>query len=315
MKLTLKERIANSKELLLHSDFNNCMHRNDMDVVFYASAMVGSCLDRRHNDILMNRNAVPRRWHSNSYLSDCRINSAVKKAYAQVVEYLEQGYNITTGRMLKLLDIFISERHQDSKVIEDSKFIKDFSDKILLDRYLRKLNDLRMYYTEMTNSEIYDFSFDMVYDFIDTLSLSEETLFMSLMIMYWIQRENDLIPLALICDKDEFISALDARTEDTHAIKKEKKKIFRHLMRKSLDLHLKMFIKKASKDSAKHTSRERIIELIKINPKHTAKTMASCLGLSVPAIQKQIAFLKSENKLERVGPDKGGRWKVIEKTS
>ena len=51
------------------------------------------------------------------------------------------------------------------------------------------------------------------------------------------------------------------------------------------------------------------------NPQHTAKTMASCLGLSVQAIQKQIAFLKSENKLERVGPDKGGRWKVIEKSS
>ena len=312
MKLTLKERIDRSLEFLAPSDFQNSMDRNDLDVVFYASAMVGSRLDRRHNDILMNRNAVPRYWRSNSYLSDCRINSAVKKAYAQVVEYLEQGYNITTVRILKLLDIFISVRDQDSKVIEDSKFIKEFSDKILLDRYLRKLNDLRMHYAEMTNSEIYDFSFDMVYDFIDTLSLSEETLFMSLIIMYWIQRENDLIPLALICDKDTFISALDTHAEDALAIKKEKKKIFRHLMRKSLDLHLKMFIKKASKDSVKPTSRERIIELIKSNPRHTAKTMASCLGLSVPAIQKQIALLKSEHKLERVGPDKGGSWKVLE---
>ena len=309
MKLTLKERIDRSLEFLAPSDFQNSMDRNDLDVVFYASAMVGSRLDRRHNDILMNRNAVPRRWRSNSYLKDCAINSAFKKAYVQVVEYLEQGYNITPGRILKLLDIFISEKNENSKVL------KYHSNKTFLDRFLCKLNDLRMHYPEMTNSEIYDFSFDMMYDFIETLSLSEETLFMSLMIMYWIQRENDLIPLALICDKDAFISALDAQAQDTLAIKKEKKKIFRHLMRKSLDLHLKMFIKKASKDSAKHTSRERIIDLIKSNPQHTAKTMASCLGLSVQAIQKQIAFLKSENKLERVGPDKGGRWKVIEKSS
>lgn len=227
MKMTLKERIAKSKELLLHSDFYNCMHRNDMDVVFYASFMVGSQLDRRHNDILMNRNAVPRRWYSNSYLSDCGINSAYKKAYAQVVEYLEQEYNITPGRVLKLLDIFISERDQDSKVIEDSKIIKDISEKQNLNRYLSNLNDLRMHYKEMSDSEIYDFSFDMVYDFIDTLSLSEETLFMSFMIMYWIQRENDLIPLALTCDKDAFLSALDTWPDDTLVEKKEKKKLFR----------------------------------------------------------------------------------------
>lgn len=305
MKLTLKERIDRSLEFLSPSDFQNSMDRNDLDVVFYASAMVGSQLDKHHNDILMNRNAVPRRWRSNSYLKDCTINSGFKKAYAQVVEYLEQGYNITPGRILKLLDIFISEQYVNSKVL------KYPSDKTLLDRYLRKLNDLRMHYTEMTNSEIYDFSFDMAYDFIDTFSLCEETLFMSFMIMYWIQRENDLIPLALICDKDTFISALDSQAEDTLAINKEKKKLFRHLMRRSLDLHLKMFIKKVSKVSLKPSSRERIIDLIKSNPKHTAKTMASCLGLSVPAIQKQIALLKSEKRLMRIGPDNGGHWKVI----
>ena len=46
--------------------------------------------------------------------------------------------------------------------------------------------------------------------------------------------------------------------------------------------------------------------------KHTAKTMASCLGLSVQAIQKQIAILKTERRLTRIGPDNGGYWNVIE---
>ena len=47
--------------------------------------------------------------------------------------------------------------------------------------------------------------------------------------------------------------------------------------------------------------------------KHTAKTMASCLGLSVQAIQKQMAMLKTEGRLQRIGPDNGGYWKVFKK--
>lgn len=39
--------------------------------------------------------------------------------------------------------------------------------------------------------------------------------------------------------------------------------------------------------------------------------MASCLGLSVQAIQKQIAILKSEERLQRIGPDNGGYWMVL----
>lgn len=85
-------------------------------------------------------------------------------------------------------------------------------------------------------------------------------------------------------------------------------------MRKLLDLHLKLFIKNESKDGKeKLKSRDRILKLVNENPSHTAKTMASCLGLSVQAVQKQIAILKKENRLKRIGPDNGGYWKVLEK--
>ena len=303
MKMTLKNRIARSQEVLQNGDVENCMHRNDIEVVFHASAMVGSQLDRHYNKILMNRNAVPKRWDSDSNLSDHSINSAFKKAYEQVVEYLEQEYNITPGRILKLLDILTRAKREYSRVRKELTHNEHFN------RYLRQLNDLRMHYKEMTDPEIYDFSFDMMYDFIDVTSLREATLSLSFLIMYWIQRENKLLPLALSYDKDTFLTALDTQSEDILAMK-EVKKNFRLLMRKSLDLHLKEFIK--SQDSnKKSTSRDRILELIKSHPKHTAKTMASCLGLSVQAIQKQIAILKAENRLQRIGPDNGGYWMVL----
>lgn len=304
MKMTLKNRIARSLEILSDCDFQNCMHSNDIAVVFYASAIVGSKLDKRHNDIMMNRNALPLCWYSNSYLSDCVINFSFKKAYAQVVGYLEQGYDITPGRVLKLLDL-LSYRQPRYPVVR-----KDRTYKETLHRYLRNLNNLRMLCVEMTEAEIYDFSFDMMYDFIDKLSLSKETLSLSFLIMYWIQRENGLIPLALTCDKDAFLSALDNQSGNT-LTERERKKEFRIFMRKALESHLKVFIKNASEDSEKTTSRDRILDLIKEKPTHTAKSMAGCLGLSVQAVQKQIAILKKEKRLKRIGPDNGGQWKTV----
>lgn len=307
MKMTLKNRIDLSQEVLADSDFEKCMRSNDKTVVFHASKMAGSKLPEHYNDILMGRNAVPNWWHSNSRLSDCTINSAFKKAYAKVVEYIESGYDITPGRVQRLRGIIScgqSEYNTVRKGLANNEYLR---------QYLRNLNNLRMHCREMTNSEIYDFSFDMVYDFIDRLSLSKETLSLSLLIMYWIQRESDLVPLAVTCDKEVFIAALDTKSMDT-STERESKKEFRLFMRNLLDRHLQEFIRDESKDSkTKYTSRERILKLIKDNPTHTAKTMASCLGLSVQAIQKQIANLKKENRLERIGPDKGGRWKVIEK--
>lgn len=54
MKMTLKNRIDLSQEVLHGSDFEKCMHSNDKTVVFHSSVMTGSRLDKRHNDILMN---------------------------------------------------------------------------------------------------------------------------------------------------------------------------------------------------------------------------------------------------------------------
>ena len=305
--MTLKDRVAWSKEILFNGDFKRHMHLNDIEVVFHSSVMAGSKLDKRYNRILMNRNAVPLKWYSNSQLSDCTINSSFKKAYAQVVEYLETGYNITPGRVIKLRDILTDYKS------EYPRMRKTLTDNKRLQHYLRNLNDLRMHCKEMSDSEIYDFSFDMFYEFICEFNLSKETLSVGLLIMYWLQRECDLIPVAVQCDKNTFKTVLSDEFCDT-STESETKKKFRLFMRKQLELHLKLFIQSECNESqTKITSRDRILKLIKTNPTHTAKTMASCLGLSVQAIRKQIAILKSEKRLRRVGPDNGGRWELLEK--
>ena len=58
---------------------------------------------------------------------------------------------------------------------------------------------------------------------------------------------------------------------------------------------------------------DRLLELIRGNPKITFAEMVSAAGISRSAIQKHIKRLKDAQRLRRIGPDKGGRWEVIEK--
>jgi len=57
-------------------------------------------------------------------------------------------------------------------------------------------------------------------------------------------------------------------------------------------------------------SSQKILELIQKNPFVTIKQLAETLGLSDRAIKKNLAKLKKEGKIKRIGPDKGGQWKV-----
>ena len=57
-------------------------------------------------------------------------------------------------------------------------------------------------------------------------------------------------------------------------------------------------------------SREKIIALLSENGKLTAAGLAAEIGVTAKTIEKHIAKLKAEGIIERVGPDKGGSWKV-----
>ena len=59
-------------------------------------------------------------------------------------------------------------------------------------------------------------------------------------------------------------------------------------------------------------TRDRIIELLRDNPKHTTRTLAEEIGITPKGVERHLAILKSEGVLNRIGPDKGGEWQVVE---
>ena len=59
-------------------------------------------------------------------------------------------------------------------------------------------------------------------------------------------------------------------------------------------------------------SSQKIIDLISGNRNITIEELATELGISGRAVKKQLAKLKREGAICRVGPDKGGHWEVVE---
>ncbi len=68
---------------------------------------------------------------------------------------------------------------------------------------------------------------------------------------------------------------------------------------------------KSSVKSPSNTD-DKILIFLKENPTITVKQIAEKLKLTQRAIEKQIAKLKKENKLQRKGSPRSGHWQIID---
>ena len=68
---------------------------------------------------------------------------------------------------------------------------------------------------------------------------------------------------------------------------------------------------KTTKSREKTTkSREKIVALLSEDGKLSATTLAEKIGISAKSVEKHLANLKADGIIERIGPAKGGYWKV-----
>ena len=57
---------------------------------------------------------------------------------------------------------------------------------------------------------------------------------------------------------------------------------------------------------------EKILSAMKDNPSITQRQLVKTTGLSRRGIEWQLNQLKAKGIIRRIGPDKGGRWEVVE---
>lgn len=60
-------------------------------------------------------------------------------------------------------------------------------------------------------------------------------------------------------------------------------------------------------------SREKIMALLFQDSTLSAADLAERINITAKAVEKQIARMKADGVLRRIGPDKGGYWQVVEK--
>ncbi len=58
-------------------------------------------------------------------------------------------------------------------------------------------------------------------------------------------------------------------------------------------------------------SDQKLKECLKVNPNMTISELAVALNMSISGIKKIIRQLKNSGEIRRIGPDKGGSWKVV----
>ena len=58
-------------------------------------------------------------------------------------------------------------------------------------------------------------------------------------------------------------------------------------------------------------NQSKILEMMIKDPTISKQQISESLGISSTAVDKNIDVLKKKGLLKRVGPDKGGHWKVI----
>ena len=188
-----------------------------------------------------------------------------------------------------------------------------------LAEFCEQLNASRAKASEMSIDELYSLTFDAHYQLVTIHPWADGNGRMARLVMNMLQFEFGLIPTKILSkDKEEYIKALVATRED------EDLNIFRTFMTTMMEQNLLNEIttylesideeesrKKTTKGREKpQKSREKIVALLSEDGKLSAVALAKEIGISAKSVEKHLANLKADGIIERIGPAKGGYWKV-----
>jgi len=65
-------------------------------------------------------------------------------------------------------------------------------------------------------------------------------------------------------------------------------------------------------EKTREKTREKILYNLNETPYITMNELAKIVGISKKGVEWQMAKLKKEGRIKRIGPDKGGYWEVME---
>ena len=173
----------------------------------------------------------------------------------------------------------------------------------------------------MSVAERYDLSFEAHYRLVTIHPWVDGNGRMARLIMNHIQFEFGLIPSKVLKeDKGDYINAI-IQTRETESLSPFLDFMTEEMI-KLLTSDIKSYLESIEGSREKTTesreknlkSREKILSLLKEHPEYSARKLAVEIGITAKAVEKHLAKLKAEGLIQRVGPDKGGRWILFSET-
>lgn len=336
MKTELEEMVGRYRELGIDRqlDYDKFYLYS---IITHSTAIEGSTITEIENQIMFD-NGIAIKGKS---LVEQNMNLDLKAAYERMLVYARNHTDITVERMKELSALTMrntgSEYHTalgdfssangDIRLLNVTAGIGGRSymsfNKVpqKLKEFCEALNTSRRMASSMTVQQLYEMSFDAHYNLVTIHPWADGNGRMARLLMNWLQFEYGLIPSRIFSgDKEEYIKTLVATRE------KEDLSVFRSFMTKTMIAHLARDIAVYEESvgnvgaavsvpaalSMPKKTRDKVICLLRHNPRLSATALAAETGISVKGIQRHLAKLKEEGILQRIGPDKGGEWRIID---
>ena len=304
-------------------------------LITHSTALEGSTITELENQIMFDH-GVSLKGKS---IEEQSMNLDLKAAYEKAIELAKQHKPITIDILISLSALVMRNTGKEYKTA-----LGDFSSargelRLLnvtagvggrsymnyskvpakLAEFCEKLNSERAQASTMSVDELYQISFDAHYNLVTIHPWADGNGRMARLVMNMLQFEFGLIPTKILKeDKEEYIKALVATRED------DSLDIFRGFMTSMMEQNLQNEIATylesiGNEESREETpkgvektrkSREKIVALLSEDGKLSAASLAEKIGISAKAVEKHLANLKINGIIERIGPAKGGYWKV-----
>lgn len=297
-------------------------------IITHSTAIEGSTITELENQIMFD-NGIALKGKN---LVEQNMNLDLKAAYERAIVFAREHVNVTVERLKELSALAMkntgsvyhtmlgdfSSADGDLRLLNvttgvGGKSYMSFNKvPMRLEELCNDINKRRHTSDKMDMQQLYDMSFDAHFNLVTIHPWADGNGRMARLLMNWIQFEHGLILSRIFADdKEEYIKALVGTRES------ENIEVFRRFMNETMIRHLINDIKafqestdETTSDNSKASTTDKILKLITEDPRHSAKSIAESIGMSAKGVEKQLAKLKAQGIIRRIGPAKGGRWEI-----
>ena len=297
-------------------------------LITHSTAIEGSTITELENQIMFDH-GVSLKGKS---IEEQSMNLDLKDAYEKAIEFAKLHKPFSTDMLIALSALVMKNTGKEYKTalgdfssargelrllnvtagIGGRSYMNYSKVPAKLAEFCEQLNIVRAEASTMSVDELYQLTFDAHYNLVTIHPWADGNGRMARLVMNMLQFEFGLIPTKILKeDKEEYIKALVATRED------DKLDIFRSYMSSMMEQNLlneiAIYLESIGEEESREKptkSRDKIVALLSEDGRLSAVNLGKKIGISAKSIEKHLANLKADGIIERVGPAKGGHWKV-----